>query len=75
MVESAKGGAGATRKVIHNSVQEVEKKIFQPKIMNKNNSPFVSQKNSWDDEDTFPIPTLLKQGIVEELKWEKPSRI
>lgn len=74
MVEPSKGGAGA-RTVIHNSVQEVEKKNFHPKIMNKNNSPFVSQKNTWDDEDTFPIPALLKKGIIEELKWEKPSRI
>ncbi|TNV78952.1 hypothetical protein FGO68_gene461 [Halteria grandinella] len=77
MVEKT-GGAAAARKVTINDkdqVLEVENKQFHAKIANRNNSPFVSQKNSWEDEDTFPIPELLKKGIIEELKWEKPSRI
>jgi len=78
MVEGKGAGEAAAREVTINEkdqVLEVENKQFHAKIANRNNSPFVSQKNSWEDEDTFPIPELLKKGIIEELKWEKPSRI
>jgi hypothetical protein len=53
----------------------VESKQFHAKIYNKNNSPFVSNKTTWDDEDLFSIPELIKKGIIEGHEWKKPSRI
>lgn len=39
----------------------------------KKTSVFVSDK-SWEDED-FKIPENIRRGIIEELKWDKPSKI
>jgi hypothetical protein len=79
MVEKTGAAAAETkRKVTMNekdNVLEVENKQFHPKIFNKNNSPFVSQKSTWDDEESFPIPATLLKGIKEVHQWEKPSRI
>jgi superfamily II DNA/RNA helicase len=34
----------------------------------------VNTKKSWDDEE-FKISPELKKGIMDGLKWDKPSRI
>ena len=78
MVESAasKKGPNVKRNVTDKStVLEVENTQFNPKIFNKNKSPFVNQKLDWDDADHFQIPEALIKGIKEVHLWEKPSRI
>lgn len=37
-------------------------------------SPFINQSKSWDDEE-LAIPEQLKKNIIEELGFQKPSRI
>ena len=34
----------------------------------------VTQDKTWDDED-MKIPEQIKKGLIEELKWDHPSKI
>ncbi len=56
-------------------VLEVENVVFNPKIFNKNKSPFINQALDWSDEEHFKIPESIIKGIKEAHYWEKPSRI
>jgi superfamily II DNA/RNA helicase len=37
-------------------------------------SPFINQSKSWDDEE-LAIPADIKKNIIDELGFQKPSRI
>ena len=38
-------------------------------------SPFLNQKKSWDDYEELEKAPELKKGLIEELKFSKPSYI
>lgn len=53
-------------------VEEVE--LIQNKHTRNIASPFINQSKSWDDPE-LAIPEDIKRNIIEELGFQKPSRI
>ena len=47
---------------------------FNPNIKSKKISAFINQDKSWDDPQ-FNLPPNIKRGIIEELGWDRPSKI
>ncbi len=47
---------------------------FNPNIKSKKISAFINQDKSWDDSQ-FNLPSNIKRGIIEELGWDRPSKI
>ena len=75
IVEETKGDTSeATNDGGETLTVEVESTNFNPKIVSKKVSPFIKQDKTWDDEE-FSIPENIKKGIIDELKWNKPSKI
>jgi hypothetical protein len=37
-------------------------------------SVFLSEGTTWDSEE-LKIPENIKRGLIEELKWDRPSKI
>ena len=42
--------------------------------MESTNEKNVTQDKTWDEED-MKIPEQIKKGLIEELKWDHPSKI
>ena len=38
--------------------------LIQNKFTKNITSPFINQKKSWEDEEVFPIPAEIRQGIT-----------
>jgi hypothetical protein len=55
---------------------EVEETNIVEEVVQKKKkvSVFVSKDKTWDDED-MKIPENIKKGLIEELKWDRPSKI
>jgi hypothetical protein len=55
---------------------EVEETNIVEEVVQKKKkvSVFISKDKTWDDED-MKIPENIKKGLIEELKWDRPSRI
>lgn len=53
---------------------KVDDTQFHEKIKPKPISPFIKPDKSWEDEE-LGIPKEIIKGIVEELGWDRPSRI
>ena len=59
------------------NVEEEEVEIVQNTsvIKQRINSPFINHQKSWDDEDFIKIPEEMQKGIIDNLGFQKPSKI
>jgi hypothetical protein len=53
---------------------EVKNKTLNPLVLNLQ-SAFIDTQHSWESEDHFQIPAALLKGIIDGMKWSKPSKI
>jgi len=57
------------------SLQTGEVVLKKGKYIRNTASPFLSQQKDWKDEEHFKISDDILKGIVEVIKFEKPSKI
>ena len=55
--------------------EQIENKQFNARIRNKNTSPFISEGKQWEDKATFGLPEGILKSIIDELQFQKPSKI